>query len=980
MTRPFRTEPPRPPVGGLLRPRLLALLARRWEQRVVVVRGAAGLGKTTLLTHAVRENRLAPRGIDVWLTADDADGDAATLVDGLAVSLTAAGLPVAGGDLDAVVAAVVLAAPSAVCLVVDDVHRIPTGSSGAAVLDQLIDVLPGHASLVLAGRGEPPVALARLTAQRRVARVDEDDLVFTADELEAISRDGALAATGGWPALAALSSMGRKADVRAFITEEVLAGLDAERRDLLFALVAVGRLGPALARHLLGRPVDLAAELSGVPLLHTGDDGTVVPHQLWIDADLVPPDRGVALRAAAAEWHEQAGDDEAALDLLDPGSPAAAAVLRRLAISVAPAPTAVVRRWLDRLPAAVADTPAALLLRAVVLRAEDPGSTALVDLLERVVGAARVAGDGELETAALAHQGFVANLRRDPGRLAAVLARVAELAAAGCAPALPLAALGRAAMANARQDSDAVLAELERVDAGALPGSLGAVAEFLRSNALLDQGDPAAVDAARRCRATGPPLPGMADIEFRARFLAGDLDDLLDAQVPGTAGDADPRDQLIACVVGAGAAAMAGRHARAAELAARARRLAGDEGGVDQTRFNLLLVDALTAFHRGDDTATGSALAELIAAFPLDGAYRSRFRPLLVPLYLTAPARRAEVAALVTGPIWRDHLTVARLLAGEVGPGEVDWPAPGIILTAAGVTGAVRLITDAWSVRPAEARSLLDWLHERLPDETTDALRRLASPPAATILGTVPVRPRATRHLLVLGPTELIIGRERVDNADWRRERVRSLLAFLVVHPTTTRDAVMAALWPDADPESARGSLRSTLNRLLKVLEPERRAGDAAWFVRTEGSRLRLVTGEHLRVDVEEFERHLAAARAAEDAGAPTLVIEESLAAVALWRGDHLADVAAEEWAQGERQRIRSAFCMAGTRAAELLVADRRIDEALKTAGLVVDAEPYADGAYRAMVAAYRAAGDAASAHRTEARLTEVMAELGLDP
>ena len=101
---------------------------------------------------------------------------------------------------------------------------------------------------------------------------------------------------------------------------------------------------------------------------------------------------------------------------------------------------------------------------------------------------------------------------------------------------------------------------------------------------------------------------------------------------------------------------------------------------------------------------------------------------------------------------------------------------------------------------------------------------------------------------------------------------------------------------------------------------------------------------------------------------------------VALWRGDHLADVAAEEWAQGERQRIRSAFCMAGTRAAELLVADRRIDEALKTAGLVVDAEPYADGAYRAMVAAYRAAGDAASAHRTEARLTEVMAELGLDP
>src|ERR687891_2204064 len=75
MPRSFRFEPPEPRAGALTRPRLLRTLLGRWEHRVTTVVGGPGLGKTTLLAQAVAENRLAPRGEDVWIGAERADAD-----------------------------------------------------------------------------------------------------------------------------------------------------------------------------------------------------------------------------------------------------------------------------------------------------------------------------------------------------------------------------------------------------------------------------------------------------------------------------------------------------------------------------------------------------------------------------------------------------------------------------------------------------------------------------------------------------------------------------------------------------------------------------------------------------------------------------------------------------------------------------------------------------------------------------------------
>lgn len=79
MSGPFRFAPPVLGPGVLTRPRLLRALLGRFTYRCTVIVGGAGHGKTTLLAQAAGENRLAPRGEDVWLGLRPTDCDASLL-------------------------------------------------------------------------------------------------------------------------------------------------------------------------------------------------------------------------------------------------------------------------------------------------------------------------------------------------------------------------------------------------------------------------------------------------------------------------------------------------------------------------------------------------------------------------------------------------------------------------------------------------------------------------------------------------------------------------------------------------------------------------------------------------------------------------------------------------------------------------------------------------------------------------------------
>ena len=293
--RPFRSRPPDPGNSALLRQRLLTTLLNRFERRLLTVVAPAGFGKTTLLAQAVGENALLPRGIDVWLSCEPADAHGPSLLAGIGEALGTGGRSgyvearshesagAQNGRLDEVVAAVWSRSPLPVALVLDDVHEIPAGSDGASVLDELVTALPENGHLVLAGRAEPPVRTGRLLAEDRALLLDADDLLLTpgerSDLAALLSIDAAvLDETGGWPALARVAAVAGRSGTERYVWEEVLERLDAESRQVLATLSAIGGADDELASVVLERPVRLDDLLADVPLVA---QRTIANHGRW---------------------------------------------------------------------------------------------------------------------------------------------------------------------------------------------------------------------------------------------------------------------------------------------------------------------------------------------------------------------------------------------------------------------------------------------------------------------------------------------------------------------------------------------------------------------------------------------------------------------------------------------------------------------------------------------------------------------------
>jgi DNA-binding SARP family transcriptional activator len=136
----------------------------------------------------------------------------------------------------------------------------------------------------------------------------------------------------------------------------------------------------------------------------------------------------------------------------------------------------------------------------------------------------------------------------------------------------------------------------------------------------------------------------------------------------------------------------------------------------------------------------------------------------------------------------------------------------------------------------------------------------------------------------VLGPLEVVRDGVPVTVGG---PRPRALLAALLVHHDTVvpTGGLVTAVWPDGPPPRADGALRAYVSRLRTVLAPlpdRERLGH-----RSRGYRLALGDGE---LDSAEFESRVRRAREAADRADPGASVEELDAALALWRGDPLAE------------------------------------------------------------------------------------------
>src|SRR5215469_13519198 len=146
----------------------------------------------------------------------------------------------------------------------------------------------------------------------------------------------------------------------------------------------------------------------------------------------------------------------------------------------------------------------------------------------------------------------------------------------------------------------------------------------------------------------------------------------------------------------------------------------------------------------------------------------------------------------------------------------------------------------------------------------------------------------------ILGPLEVSADGRVIEI---RGPRQRALLAILLLRANepVSRDVLVHELWGDQPPPGAQGSLDVYVSRLRKVLTAA--AGDQVLVTRP-GAYCLQVTDEQF--DVRRFERLVAEGRRALAAEQPGPAGESLRAALRLWRGEPLADLAGEPFAQVE--------------------------------------------------------------------------------
>ncbi|MGH3151503.1 MAG: LuxR C-terminal-related transcriptional regulator [Streptosporangiaceae bacterium] len=333
--------------GTVGRSSLIERLARDDSPPIVSVVAPPGYGKTTLLSEWAELSGQA----FAWVSLDEADNDPKVLLTYVAEALDAVE-PVGGRVFDAL-ASPVSSVPGSVVprlgsafwsmtapvvLVLDDVHLLHDSQCRAA-LSVLADHVPRGSRLVLAGRDQPPLRIARLRAEGRILEISPADLSLTLSEAASLLHGADVfldeqematlhRRTEGWPtglylaALylreggslpgAAVSFGGDYRLVSEYMESEFLSRVSRRDRVFLTRTAVLERMSGPLCEAVLELPSSAAtlADLSGSNLLLVPLDRRgqwyryhhLFRDMLLAELERLEPDLMPVLRRRAAGW------------------------------------------------------------------------------------------------------------------------------------------------------------------------------------------------------------------------------------------------------------------------------------------------------------------------------------------------------------------------------------------------------------------------------------------------------------------------------------------------------------------------------------------------------------------------------------------------------------------------------------------------------------------------------------------------------
>jgi LuxR family transcriptional regulator, maltose regulon positive regulatory protein len=245
---------------------------------------------------------------------------------------------------------------------------------------------------------------------------------------------------------------------------------------------------------------------------------------------------------------------------------------------------------------------------------------------------------------------------------------------------------------------------------------------------------------------------------------------------------------------------------------------------------------------------------------------------------------------------------------------------------------------------------------------------------------------RAPQHplrIVTLGAMRVSVGDLDIAADSWRSARARRLFELLLVRGFrwVPADEVIETLWPEIDPEKARGSLWQSVYQLRRTLEPDLVEPRASRYVRVEEPGYRLEPGDGHLYDAAELEAAVRSADRLAAAGRARAAEPHYTRALELYKGEFLGEFPYEEFLAPTREHLRELHLRACGRLAALRAAARAWAEVVPLCRRSLREDPYGEEQHLRLIEALAALGhrhEALEAWREfEARIT---GELGLPP
>ena len=226
-------------------------------------------------------------------------------------------------------------------------------------------------------------------------------------------------------------------------------------------------------------------------------------------------------------------------------------------------------------------------------------------------------------------------------------------------------------------------------------------------------------------------------------------------------------------------------------------------------------------------------------------------------------------------------------------------------------------------------------------------------------------------QIRVLGPLEAIIDDQPVAIGGAKQRAVLAMLGLEANHAVAA-DRLIEGLWGDEPPASAAKMVQNYVWRLRGVLAAE---GGPEIVTRGRAYELRI---DRESVDVCRLERLVSEASRAAAAGRSTSAAREALA---LFRGDPLADVADEPFADPEIRRLEELRLAAAELAVDADLAAGRHHELVGEIEALLAANPLRERLHaQRMLALYRCGRQAEALEAYRHARTTLVEEIGVEP